>query len=130
MFIQVLSTMMCYAFFLGSKNDILHSKIECTANYFTVFQSLRLSKSIYLMIKVIPKVHIHHSITHRMSRIQNQEIKKFFDHLPFPHCVGSKQLKIKHQMDNLLASRIIFQVTRLSIWMSVTSAPYVTYITS
>ena len=85
MFIQVLSTMMCYAIFLVSKNGILHSKIECTANYFTVFQSLTLSKSIYLIIKVIPKVHIHHSITHRMSRIQNQEIKKFSTTYPSPN---------------------------------------------
>ena len=77
MFIQVLSAMMCYAIFLVSKNGILHSNIECAANYFTAIQSLRLSKTILLVIEIISKVHIHLSIAHRMSRMQNQEIEKF-----------------------------------------------------
>ena len=84
MFIQVLSAMMCYAIFLVSKNGILHSKIECTANYFTAIQSLRLSKTILLVIEIISKVHIHLSIAHRMSRMQNQEIEKFQTTYPSP----------------------------------------------
>ena len=76
--------MMCYAIFLVSKNGILHSKIECTANYFTAIQSLRLSKTILLALEIISEVHIHLSIAHRMSRMYNQEIKKFSTTYPSP----------------------------------------------
>ena len=89
MFSKLWCARVCYAIFLGSKNATLHSKIEHTANHFTVIQTLRVSKSTFSLIEIILKVHIHLSMTHRVSRMQNQEIKKFSTTYPSPNVPGS-----------------------------------------
>ena len=88
MFSKLWCARVCYAIFLGSKNATLHSKIEHTANHFTVIQTLRVSKSTFSLIEIILKVHIHLSMTHRVSRMQNQEIKNFSTTYPSPIVVG------------------------------------------
>ena len=85
MFSKLWCARVCYAIFLGSKNATLHSKIEHTANHFTVIQTLRVSKSTFSLIEIILKVHIHLSMTHRVSRMQNQEIKNFSTTYPSPN---------------------------------------------
>ena len=85
MFSKLWCARVCYAIFLGSKNATLHSKIEHTANHFTVIQTLRVSKSTFSLIEIILKVHIHLSMTHRVSRMQNQEIKNFSTTHPSPN---------------------------------------------
>ena len=84
MFSKLWCARVCYAIFLGSKNATLHSKIEHTANHFTVIQTLRVSKSTFSLIEIILKVHIHLSMAHRVSRMQNQEIKSFSTTYPSP----------------------------------------------
>ena len=88
MFSKLWCARVCYAIFLGSKNATLHSKIEHTANHFTVIQTLRVSKSTFSLIEIILKVHIHLSMTHRVSRMQNQEIKSFSTTYPSPIVQG------------------------------------------
>ena len=89
MFSKLWCARVCYAIFLGSKNATLHSKIEHTANHFTVIQTLRVSKSTFSLIQNILKVHIHLSMTHRVSRMQNQEIKNFSTTYPSPNVWGT-----------------------------------------
>ena len=95
MFSKLWCARVCYAIFLGSNNATLHSKIEHTANHFTVIQTLRVSKSTFSLLEIILKVHIHLSMTHRVSRMQNQEIKNFSTTYPSPNVQGLKNSEEK-----------------------------------
>ena len=94
MFSKLWCARVCYAIFLRSKNATLHSKIEHTANHFTVIQTLRVSKSTFSLIEIILKVHIHLSMTHRVSIMQNQEIKNFSTTYPSPIVCGNNWLML------------------------------------
>ena len=100
----------CYAIFLGSKNATLHSKIEHTANHFTVIQTLRVSKSTFSLIPNTLKVHIHLSMTHRVSRMKNQEIKKFSTTYPSPNVQRLHLWALKEDFLNLGNKQLILKM--------------------